>query len=365
MVVTIGKDVADRNGSSKSFPASPRACLLDAALATRDCQADGDVGKRSFRNVSVFAFCLWSSAGGLLACGRNSVETQATTEAGVSSQTPPPSLISAPKEIVDASVDVAVPADASAACPADMALVDGLFCPGLAYRCLKRSGGMGHGCPEYSRGQVCLGQQDHRRYCIDLHEWPNRVGEKPRVFVDWNEAKALCSSVGKRLCRRSEWILACEGPKRLPYPWGFVRQPSPCNIDRAVVEADVNALSDPNTHDEEFARLWQADPIGSHPNCMSSYGVYDLTGNVDEWTDNQADDPGTDRVSTLNGGYWGPVRNTCRLTTSSHGPTFSFYQVGFRCCADTQDGVVVDPPRPFIEKHERKGDEASSAEGAE
>jgi len=243
-----------------------------------------------------------------------------------------------------------------------MVLVDGLFCPGLAYRCLKRSGGVGHGCPEYSRGEVCLGQVDRRRYCIDKYEWPNRVGEAPKVYVSWFEAKASCEGVGKRLCRRSEWILACEGPKRLPYPWGFVRHPSPCNIDRAVVEVDVNALTDPRTRDEELARLWQADPIGSHPNCVSSFGVYDLSGNVDEWTDNQADDPGTDKISTLNGGYWGPVRNTCRLTTSSHGPTFTFYQVGFRCCADTHDGVVIEPPRPFVEKRERKRDDESPYE---
>ncbi len=102
--------------------------------------------------------------------------------------------------------------------------------------------------------------------------------------------------------------------------------------------------------DEELARLWQADPIGSHPDCVSSFGVYDLSGNVDEWTDNLADDPGTDRPSTLNGGYWGPVRNTCRLTTKSHGPTFTFYQVGFRCCADTSDGVATAAPKPFIER---------------
>jgi formylglycine-generating enzyme len=243
-----------------------------------------------------------------------------------------------------------------------MALVDGLFCPAIAYRCLKRAGGVGHGCPEYSRGEVCLGEQDRRRYCIDLHEWPNRVGERPKVFVSWYEAKALCEGVGKRLCRRSEWILACEGPKRLPYPWGFVRQPSPCNIDRAVVEADSNAIADPRTREDEIARLWQADPIGSHPNCISSFGVYDLAGNVDEWTDNAADDPTTDRVSTLNGGYWGPVRNTCRLTTKSHGPTFTFYQAGFRCCADTRDGVVIDPPRPFIEKPDREREDDSPAE---
>lgn len=289
------------------------------------------------------------------------MEDAAGMGAGASGQTLPIASSSAPPVLEDASV-AHEDASAVSACPADMTLVDGLFCPAMAYRCLKRSGGVGHGCPEYSRGEVCLGEQDRRRYCIDLHEWPNRVGERPKVYVSWFEAKALCEGVGKRLCRRSEWILACEGPKRLPYPWGFVRQPSPCNIDRSVVEADANAIADARTRDDEIARLWQADPIGSHPNCVSSFGVYDLAGNVDEWTDNAADDPTTDRVSTLNGGYWGPVRNTCRLTTKSHGPTFTFYQVGFRCCADTRDGVVIDPPRPWIERSDRKRDDGSPYE---
>jgi len=231
-----------------------------------------------------------------------------------------------------------------------MVLVEGLFCPNLPYRCTRSGTEQGHGCAEYVRGALCEGEPDPRRYCIDEHEWPNRIGEQPRVYVDWFEAKSLCQSAGKRLCRRSEWILACEGPKRLPYPWGFVRHPSPCNVDRASIPFDVNAMIDDRTRDEELARLWQADPIGSHPDCVSSFGVYDLSGNVDEWTDNLADDPGTDRPSTLNGGYWGPVRNTCRLTTKSHGPTFTFYQVGFRCCADTSDGVATAAPKPFIER---------------
>jgi formylglycine-generating enzyme len=237
-----------------------------------------------------------------------------------------------------------------AACPPEMTLVEGLFCPKLPYRCGRRSSELGHGCAEYVRGVPCEGEPDPRRYCIDRHEWPNRIGVEPRVYVDWFEAKALCQSAGKRLCRRSEWILACEGPKRLPYPWGFVRQPSPCNVDRAAIPFDVNAMLDDRTRDEELARLWQADAIGSHPDCVSAFGAYDLAGNVDEWTDNLADDPATDRPSTLNGGYWGPVRNTCRLTTKSHGPTFTFYQAGFRCCGDTQDGVEVAPPRPFVER---------------
>ncbi|WP_437841004.1 formylglycine-generating enzyme family protein [Sorangium sp. So ce1153] len=246
---------------------------------------------------------------------------------------------------------------ARAACADDMTLVEGDFCPALPYVCARAGDGAGHGCPEYARGARCRAAVDPRRFCVDRHEWPNRVGELPRVYVDWYEAKSLCASVGKRLCRRSEWILACEGPKRLPYPWGFVRTPSPCNIDRAAIAFDIGAIVDEATREDEIARLWQADPIGSHPNCISAYGAYDLSGNVDEWTDNLADDPSTARPATLNGGYWGPVRNTCRLTTGGHGPTFKFYQAGFRCCADTVDGVVTPPPRPFIEQRDGEKDD--------
>jgi formylglycine-generating enzyme len=244
---------------------------------------------------------------------------------------------------------------ASAACPGEMTLVDGEFCPSLAYVCARRGDGIGYGCPEYARGARCREPTDHRRFCVDRYEWPNRVGELPRVYVDWFEAKALCSAAGKRLCRRSEWTLACEGPKRLPYPWGFVRTPSPCNIDRASIDFDIGAIVEPSTREDEITRLWQADPIGSHPHCISAFGAYDLSGNVDEWTDNQADDPATRHPATLNGGYWGPVRNTCRLATSGHGPNFKFYQVGFRCCADTIDGIQTPPPRPFVERPQDEG----------
>lgn len=249
----------------------------------------------------------------------------------------------------------------AAACPADMVLVEGGFCPRVAYACVRHADESRYPCAEFRRGERCLGPTDPRRYCIDRHEWPNRVGENPAVYVDWHEAKAQCASLGKRLCRRSEWILACEGPKRLPYPWGFVRQPSPCNVDRAPIPFDVEALENVDERELELARLWQADRIGSHAACVSSFGAYDMAGNVDEWTDNLADDPHTRHPATLNGGYWGPVRDTCRLTTKKHGPTFKFYQVGFRCCADTNDGVLVPPPAPFVEPEE---DDEAGGSGA-
>ena len=50
-------------------------------------------------------------------------------------------------------------------------------------------------------------------------------------------------------------------------------------------------MMNPRHATSELSRLWQADPIGSHPGCVSAFGAYDMSGNVDEWTDNQGDDP--------------------------------------------------------------------------
>ena len=230
------------------------------------------------------------------------------------------------------------------ACREGMVLVDGNYGPTYVYQCLREvAPDKSERCAEYARRGACPLAVEPRRYCIDRHEWPNLVGENPRVDVSWFQAKELCGAVGKRLCRRTEWMLACEGPKRLPYPYGYVRQPSPCNVDRGQVPFNDEAMQNPETREAELTRLWQADPVGAHPGCVSPFGAFDMSGNVDEWTDNQADDPETPDVSTLNGGYWGPVRDTCRLTTWAHGPAFQFYQVGFRCCADADDGIETPP----------------------
>ncbi|HEX9297422.1 MAG TPA: SUMF1/EgtB/PvdO family nonheme iron enzyme [Polyangiaceae bacterium] len=229
-------------------------------------------------------------------------------------------------------------------CPVGMVLVDGGYCPKFHYECINDLGTAESArCGEYARRSSCTSLLEPRRFCIDRYEWPNLVGENPRVYVSWFQAKELCWTVGKRLCRRSEWMLACEGPKRMPYPYGFVRQPSPCNVDRGSVTFDIEAMLNPKTREAELSRLWQADPLGSHPACVSPFGAYDMSGNVDEWTDHQGDDPTTSDPSTLNGGYWGPVRDTCRLTTRAHAPTFRFYQVGFRCCSDANDGIETAP----------------------
>jgi hypothetical protein len=173
------------------------------------------------------------------------------------------------------------------------------------------------------------------RFCIDRFEYPNHKGENPVILVSWHEAKASCEAHGKRLCTENEWTFACEGEEALPYPYGYSRDDAACVIDRPWKKYDDAAWVPRNTPAAraEIDRLWQGAPSGSHPRCRSPFGVYDLTGNVDEWTRSSV---AGERPSVLKGGYWGPVRTRCRPATKAHGETHVFYQQGFRCCADAK-----------------------------
>lgn len=169
--------------------------------------------------------------------------------------------------------------------------------------------------------------------CIDRFEFPNRKGEWPVILVSWYEARDACKAEGKRLCTEDEWTFACEGEEATPYPNGYVRDAEACVNDRPwkAFKAEMLAPRDNERAMLELDRLWQGLPSGARPLCKSKAGVYDLTGNVDEWTRSSV--PG-ERPSTLKGGYWGPVRTRCRPATKKHDESHTFYQQGFRCCAD-------------------------------
>jgi formylglycine-generating enzyme required for sulfatase activity len=227
-----------------------------------------------------------------------------------------------------------------ASCPGGMVDVEGSYCPEVEQRCVKWLDGPRHSgrlryqprrCAEFDKTTKCVGEPTLKHFCIDRYEYPNRPGEKPAVMRSWNDADRTCRASGKRLCADSEWTLACEGKDRLPYPYGTRRDPSACNIDKPHPDVNESALADPALRDAEVERLWQGEPSGSRTSCVSDYGVFDLTGNVDEWVVNESGHP---FKSASKGGYWGPVRNRCRPTTTAHGEDFAFYQLGFRCCAD-------------------------------
>lgn len=229
-------------------------------------------------------------------------------------------------------------ATASGACPNDMVEVTGEYCPAPEQICAEFISEKRDRCERFRTTVRCLGKPTDKHFCIDRYEYPNEVGRQPTLAVTWDEARDVCANEGKRLCMAEEWTLACEGPERKPYPFGYVRDAGACNFDKNYIMPDNFAFNDPQTRAAEIARVNQSEPSGSRPRCVSDYGVYDMTGNVDEWVVNEHGSPqGPEFQSGLKGGYWGPVRNRCRPMTTEHNQWHQGYQIGFRCCQDAGD----------------------------
>ncbi|EYF05935.1 formylglycine-generating enzyme family protein [Chondromyces apiculatus] len=235
------------------------------------------------------------------------------------------------------------------ACPEDMVFVDTVTCPRVELRCLDSEYNQANHitiCHAFAPGQVCLTEPRRQRFCIDRYEYPNREGAHPPVMVDWYDAAGACASRGKRLCWESEWVAACEGPEKLPFPYGLERDPAQCNIDNPWRQPNLDKIyaQDPAIQGPQLLRLDQSVPSGAKKGCVSGFGVHDLTGNVDEWVN--AESPrGKAKWAGLKGGAWGHVRNACRPMTTSHPPEFTYYFISFRCCADAapEPGAAQDP----------------------
>jgi formylglycine-generating enzyme required for sulfatase activity len=173
-------------------------------------------------------------------------------------------------------------------------------------------------------------------------------------MVDWYDAAGACSAKGKRLCWESEWVSACEGPEKLPFPYGLSRDASKCNIDNRWLNVDLKKVYSPQQSVQDAALLWldQSAPSGGKAGCVSGFGVHDLTGNLDEWV-NAERTYEKSRWAGLKGGAWGHVRNACRPMTTSHPPEFTYYFISFRCCSDasadaaaSRDPTLWVPPPP-------------------
>ena len=249
--------------------------------------------------------------------------------------------------VTPAPSPVALPSDE--ACPPDMVGVEGDYCPIVAQRCLRwLDAETKLQCAEFERTPAagsCPLKAQHKRFCVDRYEWPNKAGALPQYMASWNEAKASCEGMGKRLCSDTEWTLACEGPDRQPYPYGdgYVRDDRACNIDKPYIWPHPEKIFEAKTQGDELSRLDQREPSGSRVACVSPYGVHDMVGNVDEWVVNESQ-LGKPYRSGLKGGYWGPVRTRCRPMTTAHEEGFRYYQIGFRCCGAAHEVEASEAP---------------------
>lgn len=149
-----------------------------------------------------------------------------------------------------------------------------------------------------------------RTVCMDVYEWPNKEGEQPRAFVDWKDASDSCRSAGKRLCTVEEWQNGCRGPDRETYPYSGRYNENHCPAKEAA-----------------------AARSGRFPACRSYYGLYDMTGNLWEWTSTPAGGEG--EFFFVAGGNWNAGNEAkCGQAKFSFYPAVRYPFVGFRCCKD-------------------------------
>lgn len=196
-------------------------------------------------------------------------------------------------------------------------------------------------------------------FCIDRFEAPNRAGELPLVMYTFDEAEAWCTARGKRLCFDDEWTRSCAGTAGNKYPYGNTLTPGVCNDEETWLLYDQNKLngwpwtvSKPGVESLEslldaaravsasasiaadhVEALYQGEPSGTNTGCAGADSVFDLCGNVEEWTRRRDGGNGPDFLGALKGRYWAESR-TCQNAVTNHGNAFRFYEIGFRCCVD-------------------------------
>jgi sulfatase modifying factor 1 len=166
----------------------------------------------------------------------------------------------------------------------------------------------------------------------------SQKGVAPQGYISAVEAKSACENASKRLCTPDEWMRACQGKSPTKYPYGDDEVKGRCNGDgtrqHPVVElfgAGPDAFADPNKmNDSRINQLPDTvSKTGAHQKCKNTYGVYDMVGNLHEWT---SDATGS---AQFKGGYYMDTHKNgdgCFYKTTAHGPSYHDYSTGFRCC---------------------------------
>jgi hypothetical protein len=157
----------------------------------------------------------------------------------------------------------------------------------------------------------------------------SRPGVIPWANITWSEANEACKRLGAgwRLCDEADWEAACK--------------PSTCESNQEVWSFD-------NWSDCLFHQDWcngmdysEVEDVllatGSLIRCRRKWNdkyVYDLSGNLKEWTYTFTTTQSGEIVYKIRGGSYNntQVGISCNFDFFAAGKDFSFPNLGFRCC---------------------------------
>jgi sulfatase modifying factor 1 len=102
------------------------------------------------------------------------------------------------------------------------------------------------------------------------------LDDHPVVHIAWDDAAVYAALAGKKIPTEAEWEFAARGGlDGRAYAWGDELSPG----RRVMANVGWDALAGP---DDSRAGWRRTTPVGSYP--PNGYGLYDLIGNVWEWT---------------------------------------------------------------------------------
>ena len=167
------------------------------------------------------------------------------------------------------------------------------------------------------------------QYFSAMPEYANH----PVTLVTWFGANAYCQYYGWRLPTEIEWEKAARGTEVVdgygkPFPWG-----------REIEHNHANYYSSFDLFEKISGKLGNTTPVGFYNgqtydgyetlDAASPYGLYDMAGNVWQWT---GDDYSDQHYRYLRGGSFYSYAVDLRVwKNNSAAPTYYSPQVGFRC----------------------------------
>ena len=171
---------------------------------------------------------------------------------------------------------------------------------------------------KYDSKEIFIDKFFMDRFEVSQESYEKIINFNPSFFVDrkrpvekvnWFEAMEFCRKIGKRLPNEWEWEWAARSGSISKFYWG---------------KGDPKLYSWFKKNSEK-----KTHPVGQK--SPNSYGLFDMAGNVWEWTDSHHETTGG---KVLRGGSW---RNSMNAMQSSKWitslPIHRFHYVGFRCAS--------------------------------